>query len=53
MTIPGGEHEIEFKFEPEIIKTGSQITLISCIALGLVIIGGIGFSFRSKKSKKE
>ncbi|MEZ4811073.1 MAG: YfhO family protein [Allomuricauda sp.] len=53
MKVPSGEHEIEFKFEPEIIKTGSQIALVSCIVLGLVIVGGIGFSVLPKKSKKE
>ncbi len=50
--IPEGQHEIEFKFEPEVVKTGSQITLASCILLGLIVVGGIGYSFRPKKSKK-
>ncbi|MGX1930384.1 YfhO family protein [Flagellimonas sp. 2504JD4-2] len=53
MKVPAGSHEIEFKFEPEIVKTGSQITLGSCILLGLIILGGVGYSLRPKKSKKE
>ena len=52
MKVPSGEHIIEFKFEPEVINTGSQITLVSCIILGLVIVGGVGFSFLPRKSKK-
>ena len=51
--IPAGEHDIEFKFEPELVETGSQITLAASILLGLIIIGGLGFSFFPKKSKEE
>lgn len=41
MEIPKGKHTIEFKFEPEVIKTGSTISLASSILLGLLILGGI------------
>ncbi|WP_396590008.1 YfhO family protein [Allomuricauda sp. R78024] len=51
--VPAGEHEIEFKFEPEIIQTGSKIALGSSILLGLIIVGGLGFSLRPKKSKTK
>ncbi|KAB5491621.1 YfhO family protein [Flagellimonas hadalis] len=51
LKIPAGTHEIEFKFQPKVVETGSQITLISSILLGLVIVGGIGYSFVPKKSK--
>ncbi|RDY61704.1 YfhO family protein [Flagellimonas nanhaiensis] len=50
--VPAGKHTIEFKFEPEVIQTGSQVALAGCLVLGLVILGGIGYSFRPKKSKK-
>ncbi|MEP5616071.1 MAG: YfhO family protein, partial [Flavobacteriaceae bacterium] len=53
MKVPAGQHEIEFKFEPEVIQTGSQITLASCILLGVIVIGGFGFSLRPKKSKTK
>ncbi|SHG34027.1 YfhO family protein [Flagellimonas flava] len=53
MKVPAGKHTIEFKFEPEVVRTGSQIALGSNILLGLVILGGIGLSFRRKKSEKE
>ena len=52
MRIPSGQHKIEFSFEPEVVQTGSQIALGGCIALGLIIIGGFGYSLRPKKSKK-
>jgi len=45
LKIPEGKHTIEFKFEPKVVQLGSQITLASTILLGLVFIGGIGFTF--------
>lgn len=41
--IPAGKHTIEFKFEPEVIKTGSTITLISGVGMLLLLIGGVYF----------
>ncbi|MDF0705580.1 YfhO family protein [Flagellimonas okinawensis] len=52
MKVPSGQHEIEFKFEPEVVETGSQITLAANILLGLIIVGGLGFTlFRGKKEE--
>ena len=34
MEIPSGEHTIEFKFDPQVIRTGSSIALGSSILLG-------------------
>jgi hypothetical protein len=39
LPIRAGEHEIIFKFEPEVIKTGSTITLISYVMFLLIIVG--------------
>jgi len=53
LKIPEGKHKIEFKFEPEVVRTGSKITLTSSILLGLVVLGGIAFSFwKSKREEK-
>ena len=48
MQIPAGEHTITFKFEPQVIKTGSSIALASSILLGLLTLGGIYFSYKRK-----
>ena len=50
MIVPGGEHTIEFKFEPQVIKTGSIITLISAAGMLLLVIGGV--YFKRKKGFK-
>ena len=41
MEIPSGKHSIEFKFEPQVVKTGSTIALISSVLMLLLLIGGI------------
>ena len=51
LIVPGGEHTIEFKFEPQVIKTGSIITLISAVGMVLLLGGGIYYE-RKKKFKK-
>ncbi len=33
LEIPAGKHTIEFKFEPQVVKTGSSIALISSIGM--------------------
>lgn len=48
MEVPKGRHTIEFKFEPEVIKTGSRIALASSILLGLLILGGLVYEFKKK-----
>lgn len=49
MPVPKGSHIIEFKFEPQVIKTGSRITLVSSILLIVLIFGGIFYQLKSKK----
>ena len=49
MTIPAGEHEITFKFEPQVIKKGSDIALMSSIFLGILLLGGIFYTFKRKE----
>ena len=41
MEIPPGNHNIEFKFEPQVVKTGSNIALISFILMILLLGGAI------------
>ena len=53
MKVPEGNHQIEFRFEPEVVATGSKISLGSSIALGLIIIGGVVFSFWNSRRKSK
>jgi hypothetical protein len=48
MMVPAGKHTIEFKFEPEVIQTGSIITIISGIGMLLLLAGGIYFERKNK-----
>ncbi|MGO4772011.1 YfhO family protein [Flavobacterium sp. W22_SRS_FK3] len=53
MEVPAGKHIIEFKFEPQVVKTGSIITLTSSIGMLLLLIGGIYFEkFYRKDSQR-
>lgn len=48
MRIPAGEHIIEFKFEPQVIKTGSSIALASSIIMFLMLIGSLFWTFKKQ-----
>lgn len=50
MKIPAGNHSIEFKFEPQVVKTGSTIALISFILMILLLGGAI--YLEQKKAKQ-
>ncbi|WP_431167433.1 YfhO family protein [Tenacibaculum halocynthiae] len=50
MLVPKGNHTIEFKFQPKVIKTGSTIALLSYVLLLLVSIGW--FFLNRKKEEK-
>lgn len=48
LNIPAGNHKIEFKFEPQVVKTGSTIALISFIGMMLLLVGGIYLGRKNK-----
>jgi len=50
MKIPAGKHNIEFKFEPQVVKIGSTIALISFILMILLLGGAI--YLEQKKAKQ-
>ncbi len=50
LKIPTGKHKVEFKFEPQVVKTGSAITLSSSIIFILLIIGGVFFQYKKSGS---
>ena len=49
MMLPAGEHRVTFRFEPQVVQTGSRIALVSSILLLLLMAGGI---FRLVKKKQ-
>jgi hypothetical protein len=51
LQIPAGNHTIEFKFEPQVITTGSSIAMASSIVLVLLLIGGLFFEFKKNNSE--
>jgi len=52
MQIPAGKHIIEFKFEPQVIKTGSSIALFSTIGM-VMLLGGASFMEYRKRNRKQ
>ena len=53
MVIPGGNHEIEFRFEPNSYVIGKNISLISSIFVGLFILISLGFLIYKQTKKEE
>lgn len=51
MNIPAGDHTVTFRFEPQVVNTGSSIALASSIILVLIILGG--FYYKSRKAKSQ
>src|SRR5690606_4678267 len=49
MEIPAGKHEIEFKFEPTVVKKGSSISLVGTILFFLLFTGGVFYELKYKK----
>jgi hypothetical protein len=49
MEIPAGKHQIRFVFNPKSYATGSTITSIACMLLGLCCVAAIGFSVWKKQ----
>ena len=53
MEVPGGKHTIEFKFEPQVVKTGGTIALASSIGMLFLLIGGIYFEKLRKDPQRN
>ncbi|MHA7944092.1 YfhO family protein [Formosa sp. 3Alg 14/1] len=53
LDIPAGDHVIEFKFEPAVIKKGSTIALASSVVLGILIVLGLFFGLKNRSTKVD
>ncbi|WP_318640686.1 YfhO family protein [Flavobacterium ardleyense] len=53
LEIPKGNHTIEFSFEPQVVKTGSMISLVSSLGILLLIVGGIYYEFFFRKEESD
>lgn len=52
ISLPKGKHTVEFSFEPEVIKKGSIISLISFVLMVLVTIGALYYGTKKCKEAK-
>jgi hypothetical protein len=48
IVVPAGKHTIEFKFDPQVVKTGGAITLVSCLGMLFLLVGGLYFERKKK-----
>jgi hypothetical protein len=44
MVLPEGDHELVFKFEPEVFRTGERVSLISSLIILLLLLSAIGLT---------
>ncbi len=49
MEVPAGAHTIEFKFDPDVVKTGSSISLASSAVLAILLAIGLFYEFKKRK----
>ncbi len=49
MQIPPGENTIVFEFDPDVVKTGSTISLVATVLVILLVLVGVLFQQRKRK----
>ncbi|GAA3523080.1 YfhO family protein [Aquimarina addita] len=53
LKVPLGKHTIEFKFEPQVVKTGSSITLGSSVLFLILLIGAMFIEYKKHNSVSQ
>ena len=53
MEVPSGNHTIEFKFEPQVVRTGSSIALASSALLGILVLLAIAYQIKQRKEQRN
>ncbi len=51
LKVPAGQHDIEFKFEPQVVQTGSLISLASSVLLGVLLLLGLWQGIKKKNTQ--
>ena len=49
MVLPEGTHKVEFRFEPAVYYTGEKISLISSVALVVLVLAAAGYEIIRRK----
>lgn len=52
LSVPKGNHKIEFSFNPTSVKKGETYSLISSSIMVILLLFGIGMEFRNRKKAK-
>lgn len=53
LKVPAGKHIIDFKFEPQVVKTGSTIALVSFLLMLVLLGAGIYSEWKKKQGVKH
>jgi len=49
LSIPAGQHQVKFAFEPPSVKQGNTIMFIASIVILIVLLGGLYMAWRTEK----
>ncbi|WP_340063065.1 YfhO family protein [Ascidiimonas aurantiaca] len=50
MEVPKGQHTIEFRFEPQVVITGSRISLAGSVLFVLLTLGALYYEFKVRRN---
>ncbi|MDG1573035.1 hypothetical protein OZ410_11960 [Robiginitalea sp. M366] len=53
MEVPAGEHTIEFRFRPGVVRKGATLSLAGSLGLGLVFLAALVYSWLGRRPRKE